>query len=286
LLAHNRVMYLNPQQIGSSLPHRAADSHKGLHGNVAVVGGDHGMVGAACLAARAALLAGAGRTYVGFLCEEAPSVDLQHPEIMVRTLEGLRQIPQLGCVVLGPGMGLSGVALDTLRFWLTQAVPLLLDADALNLIAGNETLLSTVRDRSAETVITPHPGEAARLWGQAVEHPQRQACALALAKQLNAICVLKGSHTLVAHPNGRCCTNPTGNAGLASAGTGDVLSGIIGSLIAQGMSGFDAACAGVFVHGAAADALVARGTGPIGLTASEVSLEVRNTLNALSRRGV
>jgi ADP-dependent NAD(P)H-hydrate dehydratase / NAD(P)H-hydrate epimerase len=90
----------------------------------------------------------------------------------------------------------------------------------------------------------------------------------------------------VAHPNGRCCTNPTGNAGLASAGTGDVLSGIIGSLIAQGMSGFDAACAGVFVHGAAADALVARGTGPIGLTASEVSLEVRNTLNALSRRGV
>lgn len=279
-------MYLNPQQIGSSLPQRVADSHKGLHGNVAVVGGDHGMVGAAWLAARAALLAGAGRTYVGFLCEVAPSVDLLHPEIMVRTLEGLRQIPQLGCVILGPGMGLSGDALDTLRFWLTQAVPLLLDADALNLIASNEFLRSAVRDRSAETVITPHPGEAARLWGQAVGLPYRQACVLALAKQLNAICVLKGSHTLVAHPDGRCCTNPTGNAGLASAGTGDVLSGIIGSLIAQGMSGFDAACAGVYVHGAAADALVARGTGPIGLTASEVASEVRDTLNTLSRRGI
>lgn len=279
-------MYLNPQQIGSSLPHRVADSHKGLHGNVAVVGGDHGMVGAAWLAARAALLAGAGRTYVGFLCEDAPSVDLLHPEIMVRTLEGLRQIPPLGCVILGPGMGLSGAALETLGFWLTQAVPLLLDADALNLIASNEFLRSAVRDRSAETIITPHPGEAARLWGQAVVHPQRQTCALALAKQLNAICVLKGSHSLVAHPDGRCCTNPTGNAGLASAGTGDVLSGIIGSLIAQGMSGFDAACAGVYVHGAAADALVARGTGPIGLTASEVALEVRDTLNALSRPSV
>lgn len=276
-------MHLNPQQIGSSLPQRAVDSHKGLHGNVAVVGGEHGMVGAALLAARAALLAGAGRTYVCFLCEDAPRMDLLHPEIMVRSLDGLRQIPALGCVVLGPGMGSSAVALDTLRFWLFQAVPLLLDADALNLIATHESLRSALRQRAAETVITPHPGEAARLWGQAVEHHRRQACALALAQQHNVICVLKGSNSLVAHPDGRCSTNPTGNAGLASAGTGDVLSGVIGSLIAQGMSGFDAACAGVFVHGAAADALVARGTGPMGLTASEVAIEVRATINALNR---
>jgi hydroxyethylthiazole kinase-like uncharacterized protein yjeF len=210
-------------------------------------------------------------------------VDPLHPEIMVRALDGLRQISAIDCVVLGPGMGTSVAALDALRFWLAQAVPLLLDADALNLIAGNETLRSAVRQRSAETVITPHPGEAARLWGQAVEHHRREACALALAQELNAICVLKGSHSLVAHPDGRCCTNPTGNAGLASAGTGDVLSGIIGSLIAQGMSAFDAVCAGVYVHGAAADALVARGIGPIGLTASEVAIEARQTLNVLSR---
>lgn len=276
-------MQLSPQQIGSFLPQRTVDSHKGLHGNVAVIGGDTGMVGAAWLAARAALLAGAGRTYVGFLCEDAPSVDLLHPEIMMRSLDGLRQIPALGCVVLGPGMGSSGVALDTLRFWITQAVPLLLDADALNLIAAHETLRSALRQRTAATVITPHPGEAARLWGQPLERHQRKSCALALAQQHNVICVLKGSNSLVAHPNGRCGSNPTGNPGLASAGTGDVLSGIIGSLIAQGMSGFDAACAGVYVHGAAADALVARGIGPIGLTASEVALEVRQTLNALSR---
>lgn len=281
--AHNQAMHLTPEHIGSSLPQRAADSHKGLHGNVAVVGGDNGMIGAAWLSARAALLAGAGRTYVGFLCEDAPTVDMLHPEIMVRSLGGLRQIPALGCVVLGPGMGTSGAAVDSLRYWLTQSMPLLLDADALNLIAGNETLRSTVRQRTAETVITPHPGEAARLWGQPVERNQREECALALAKQLNAICVLKGSHSLVAHPDGRCCINPTGNAGLASAGTGDVLSGIIGSLIAQGMSGFDAACAGVYVHGAAADALVGRGTGPMGLTASEVAIEARATINALSR---
>jgi len=283
LRAHNRVMHLNPQQIGSSLPQRAVDSHKGLHGNVVVIGGDDGMVGAAWLAARAALLAGAGRTYVAFLCQNAPSVDLLHPEIMVRSLDGLRQIPAIDCVVLGPGMGTSGAAMDALRFWLSQGMPLLLDADALNLIAGNETLRSAVRQRSAETVITPHPGEAARLWGQAVEHHRRKACALALAQQLNVICVLKGSYSLVAHPDGRCCTNPTGNAGLASAGTGDVLSGVMGSLMAQGMTGFDAACAGVYVHGAAADALVARGTGPMGLTASEVAIEVRDTINSLQR---
>jgi len=276
-------MHLNPQQIGSSLPKRAVDSHKGLHGNVAVVGGDHGMVGAAWLAARAALLAGAGRTYVAFLCQNAPRVDLLHPEIMVRSLDGLRQIPALGCVVLGPGMGTSSAAMDALCFWLSQGVPLLLDADALNLIAGNETLRSAVRQRMAETVITPHPSEAARLWGQAVEHHRREACALALAQELNVMCVLKGSHSLVTHPDGRCCINPTGNAGLASAGTGDVLSGVIGSFMAQGMSGFDAACAGVFVHGAAADALVARGIGPTGLTASEVAIEVRATINALNR---
>ena len=276
-------MQLNPQQIGLSMPQRAVDSHKGLHGNVAVIGGDTGMVGAAWLSARAALLAGAGRTYVGFLCEDAPSVDLLHPEIMVRSLNGLRQILGLGCVVLGPGMGTSGVALDTLRFWLSQEAPLLLDADALNLIATHETLRSALRQRTAATVITPHPGEAARLWGQPLEHHQRKSYALALAQQHDVICVLKGSNSLVAHPDGRCATNPTGNPGLASAGTGDVLSGIIGSLIAQGMSAFDAACAGVYVHGAAADALVARGIGPMGLTASEVAIEARQTLNALSR---
>ena len=151
-------MYLNPQQIGSSLPQRVADSHKGLHGNVAVVGGDHGMVGAAWLAARAALLAGAGRTYVGFLCEVAPSVDLLHPEIMVRTLEGLRQIPPLGCVILGPGMGLSGAALETLGFWLTQAVPLLLDADALKQeqVHTFQTLLNAMRKKEAHK-IRQHP---------------------------------------------------------------------------------------------------------------------------------
>jgi hydroxyethylthiazole kinase-like uncharacterized protein yjeF len=173
--------------------------------------------------------------------------------------------------------------MDALCFWLSQGVPLLLDADALNLIAVAENLRSAVRQRKSETVITPHPGEAARLWGQPVAHHQRKECALALAQQLNVICVLKGSHSLVAHPDGRCNTNPTGNAGLASAGTGDVLSGVIGSLVAQGMSGFDAACAGVFVHGAAADALVAKGIGPMGLTASEVAIEVRATINALNR---
>lgn len=267
-----------------SLPPRRENAHKGSFGSVAIIGGDAGMAGAALLASRAALLSGAGRVYAAMLSEEAPSVDTSYPEIMVRSPDALILLSQLNAVVIGPGLGQSETALKLLQFWLEQKISLLIDADALNLIAKSPSLEAIVKNRQAETVITPHAGEAARLLVTDVEYIQqnRKECALKLAKSLHATCVLKGAGSICAHHDGSWFVNTSGNPGLASGGTGDVLSGVVGSLMAQGLSGLEAAKLGVYVHGAAADALVAQGIGPIGLTASEVAREVRNRLNLLS----
>jgi hydroxyethylthiazole kinase-like uncharacterized protein yjeF len=264
---------------------RANDDHKGSYGSVAIIGGDAGMVGAAILAARAALLTGAGRVYAALLSDNAPVVDLHFPEIMLRPSSTLITLSQLNAVIIGPGLGQRQIAIELLEFWLTQNVSMLLDADALNLIATNPYLQKLIRKRQAETVITPHPGEASRLLGLSTKHVQqnRTVCALELAKSLHVTCVLKGAGSVCAHYDGRLFINTSGNPGLASGGTGDVLSGVIGSLMAQGLSGLDAAKFGVFVHGDAADALVVRGVGPVGLTASDVTIEIRNVINQLNK---
>ncbi|MES2182617.1 MAG: NAD(P)H-hydrate dehydratase [Pseudomonadota bacterium] len=272
----------------AALPLRAHDANKGVFGSVAIIGGDTGMVGATLLAARAAQLSGAGRTYAAFLSSEAPSVDFLRPEIMLRspaTLMALyqRQSLLLNSLVIGPGLGQSTAAIALLEFWLTQDIPILLDADALNLIASQPHLREMTQNRSTDTVITPHPGEAARLLTINIEHIQqnRIASALELADTLQLTCVLKGAGSICAHHDGSWFINTSGNVGLASGGTGDVLSGIIGSLLAQGLTGLTAAKLGTYLHGVAADTLVAAGIGPVGLTASEIALEVRNTINQL-----
>lgn len=268
-----------------ALPPRKSDAHKGSFGSVAIVGGDTGMVGAGLLAARAALLSGAGRVYAAMLSSQAPSVDVSQPEIMFRSPGALTKLAQLNCVVIGPGLGQSAEAIELLEFWLAQNEPMLLDADALNLIAAHPRLGAITKNRHADTVITPHPGEAARLLATSGENIQqnRTESALELAKSLHVTCVLKGAGSICAHYDGHWFVNATGNAGLAIGGTGDVLSGIVGSFMAQGLSGLDAAKLGVFVHGAAADSLVSQGIGPVGMTASEVAKEARNIINQLNQ---
>jgi hydroxyethylthiazole kinase-like uncharacterized protein yjeF len=268
-----------------ALPPRKLNAHKGLLGSVAVIGGYTGMVGALLLAARAALLSGAGRVYAAALTNDAPSVDVCHPEIMLRSPAALTQLTQLDCAIIGPGLGQSNVAIELLEFWLAQSLPLLVDADALNLIAIYPHLAELTEKRQADTVITPHVGEAARLLKTTSENIQkhRTESALKLADMLHATCVLKGAGSVCAHHDGHWFINTTGNPGLASGGTGDVLSGIVGSFMAQGLGGLEAAKLGVYVHGAAADALVARGVGPVGLTASEVAQEARNIINQLNQ---
>lgn len=281
--------FLVSSMFRAALPLRQKDAHKGSSGSVAVIGGDDSMIGAVLLAARAALYSGAGRVYAAMLAKNAPMVDSLQPEIMVRAPSSLQGLKQLDCVAIGPGLGQSIAAIELLVQWLTlpvgHAVPMVLDADALNLIAGHAHLAELLRNRHAESVITPHAGEAGRLLGVSAETVQadRTGSALKLAKTLNVICVLKGAGTVCAQPDGICYINTTGNPGLASGGTGDVLTGLIASIIAQGLAPAEAAKLAVFAHGQAADNLEAKGIGPRGLTASEVVLEVRNVINQLSK---
>ena len=200
---------------------------------------------------------------------------------MLGTAHDLLEMPHLTCLVVGPGMGQSAHALQWLKQAVATELPLVLDADALNLLALDTELQAQISKRKAKTIITPHPAEAARLMGASTDDVryQRVDVATILATRLNCFVVLKGAGSICAQPNGAWYLNGSGNPGLASAGTGDVLAGIIGALLAQGMVARDALLLGVFLHGAAADELSAKHIGPVGLTASELIDSARLLLN-------
>lgn len=264
---------------------RARDAHKGSFGTLGILGGGPGMTGAALLAARAALRLGAGKVLVGFAQDAAPlPCDPLQPELMLRAGRGLiADAGRLGLTTWVAGCGL-GTTDDTalLLAALFQArgqAPLVLDADGLNLLAQGALRPDW---GPAPVVLTPHAAEAGRLLDCPAARIQadRAAAATALAREYKAWVVLKGAGTLVCPPDGGDCRiNTTGNPGLASAGTGDVLAGMLGSLLAQGVPPEQAVPGAVWLHGAAADALVAAGTGPIGLTAGELADAARALRN-------
>lgn len=256
-------------------PPRSANahaSHKGSFGDVAVLGGEstaHShMAGAALLAARAALHAGAGRVFVALLGSPTIAVDPQQPELMFRTPEALDFAQQV--VVCGCGGGEAVKAV--LARVLSTARRLVLDADALNAIAGDtqfQAQLIARHGRGYRTVLTPHPLEAARLAATTAAAVQsgRLASARQLAERFLCVVVLKGSGTVIAAPGRSSAINSTGNALLATAGTGDVLAGMVGARLAAGLDAFDAACSAVFAHGRLADDWAAQAPG-VALTAS------------------
>ena len=266
---------------------RALNTHKGDYGSVGVIGGAQGMVGAALLAGRAALMLGAGRVYVGLITRDAPSVDAMQPELMLRAADEVLKLGHLTALAVGPGLGQSPDAAHYLGWAMGAPLPLVIDADALNLIGAQRGLHETLRKRSAPTLLTPHPAEAARLLGCTTGEIQRDrvAAARTLSERLRAHVVLKGAGSVCASPDGAWAINTSGNPGMASAGMGDVLTGQIAALLAQGRDANEALPAGVYLHGAAADAIVARRAGPVGLTASEVILAARDLVNATSDRG-
>jgi len=275
-----------PSMFAAGLPARDFATHKGTFGTLAVVGGDTGMCGAPILAARAALLTGAGKVHVGFLGSDAPPYDAPHPELMLHAAARLA-LGAMDAVAAGCGMGGSASARQLVDAILRLRAPVLLDADALNLVARDEALAAHVAQsaaaRGAPCVLTPHPLEAARLLAcdTAAVQRDRLAAARALATRYAAVVVLKGSGTVIASPDSRIAINPTGNAGLATGGTGDVLGGMIGTLLAQRVPPYEAALAGVYLHGLAADTLCAQGDGPAGLTAGELAPMVRKLMNRL-----
>ncbi|MGE0875000.1 MAG: NAD(P)H-hydrate dehydratase [Burkholderiales bacterium] len=259
---------------------RPRNFHKGMAGSVAIIGGAAGMSGAALLAARAALMLGAGRVYAGLLDEDAPRFDPTCPELMLRSPDDALGL-DLNAIVVGPGIGTSDHAETLVGEVLAIGAPCVLDADALNLIAGNADLRAACMRRKADTLATPHPAEAARLLGMqtAAVQEDRLAAARRLSAELNAHVVLKGVGSVLVARDGHWFVNTSGNPGMASAGMGDVLSGILGALLAQKLSGEAALIAGTHLHGAAADLLAGEGIGPVGLTAGETIAAARRVWN-------
>lgn len=253
-----------PTQADRQMPLRPHAAHKGSQGDAWIIGGTTGMEGAAHLAGRAALAAGAGRVYLGLLGAQAPATDPQQAELMHRTPEQWRSGTPLGQATVACGCGGGDAVRAHLPTVLHHAARLVLDADALNAVAANPALMQALKARGRRgqpTVLTPHPLEAARLMGLITSQVQAQRLAAArqLADHTGAVVVLKGSGTVVAAPGEAPTINPSGNARLATAGSGDVLAGWLAGLWAQqpDASGLTQALAvaraTVWLHGRAAE---------------------------------
>lgn len=269
------AVWLGADHVRPLLPKLLHAAHKGERGDVVVIGGASGMTGAALLAARAAARMGAGRVFVGLLDPNAPCADPVAPELMLRPPQALLSAARKGgCLVFGPGAGTEATAGQLLALALAQPLPLVIDADGLNLLAQQarpgSDLHSLVRQRGAATVLTPHPLEAARLLGIDAVQVQRDRLQAAqnLAERYGAWVVLKGAGSVIASPRSLLWINPTGNGLLATAGSGDVLAGAIAAAIGA-TSTAQSLLAAVWLHGRAAD-LAARQHGSADFTAARL----------------
>ncbi|MCG4452228.1 NAD(P)H-hydrate dehydratase [Pseudomonas sp. MMS21-TM103] len=261
------------------LPPRPRSVHKGQLGHVLVVGGDHGFAGAALLAAQSALRAGAGMVSLATRCEHLAAAQARIPEVMGFAVASANQLRSQGAAasvwVVGPGLGQGAWGRSLLSLAAITGAPQVWDADALNLMAAG------VVKMPAGGVITPHPGEAARLLGisSAAVQANRPAAALALAQRYGAVCVLKGAGTLLADPAGQLLLCDRGHPAMAGAGLGDVLAGLIGALLAQGLPVLAAASLAVWLHAGAGERLAEQGNG---LAASDLCAAIRQLLQEQS----
>ncbi len=281
--AEGDLYLLEEDEIRLLLPPRPAAAHKGDFGHALILAGGPGRAGAAILAARAAVRSGAGLVTAAVPAPVADPVDLGSIESMTRALPAdatgelaaaaaqavLEALPGKDALAVGPGLGRSTGAESAIReVVLGAGVPLVLDADGLNAFAG---CLAELRARPAPTVLTPHPGEMGRLLGISASDVQddRLAAVRRAAAESGAVVVLKGHRSLVAEPGGPVWINPTGNPGMASGGTGDVLTGMIAALLARRLPAAAAARVAVFAHGLAGDRAAER-RGEVGLAAGDL----------------
>lgn len=267
---HNYIDSMNPIIHG---PPRKRFAHKGSYGHVLLMAGSYGKTGACVLAARACLRAGAGLATAFVPKSSYQIVQSAVPECMVETAsdkDAIGDLPDLDkytVLAAGPGLGQEGKTQKMIKNLLQKAmVPLVLDADALNIIAHNTIWMLKIPEG---TILTPHPGEFDRLAGHSKSHFERVEKAVQMATQYKLYIVLKGAHTAICTPEGKVWFNSTGNPGMATGGSGDVLTGIIAGLLAQGYSRLSAACRGVFLHGLAGD-LAAKENGMEAMLASHI----------------
>lgn len=252
---------------------RDTNTHKGDYGKILLVAGSFGMAGAAILAGRGAYSSGAGLVVCALPSEIIPIMQTSLPEaICISRKAGKIDYSQYDSIILGPGLGVSRDNATLLEEILkSYKGPVVIDADGLNCI-GEYDIYQALLDTKAQIILTPHPGEAKRLLGVA-QFVDREAFAVSLSQTFRVTAILKGAGTIIATIllDGQTAVfkNTTGNPGMATAGSGDILAGIIGSLLAKGLSTVDAACAGVYIHGAAGD-LAASELGENGMMASDI----------------
>ncbi|MFZ2236693.1 MAG: NAD(P)H-hydrate dehydratase, partial [Dokdonella sp.] len=281
--------------IGCVLPTRQRNANKGSYGHVLALGSDHGFGGAIRMTAEAALRCGAGKVSVATRAANVAAINAARPELMAHGVDGPQELKSLlegvDAVALGPGLGQAAWGHALWDTALHSGLPCVIDADALNLLsrgsvrlAGGEVISrsSLPKPERGSHVLTPHPGEAARLLGTTTAKIQRDRYGSVrdIAARYNAVVVLKGAGSLIADPDCHVAVCPWGNPGMASGGMGDVLTGVIAALMAQGLSAWDAARLGVAVHARAGD--IAASGQPRGLIATDLFPALRRLVNAFS----
>jgi NAD(P)H-hydrate epimerase len=293
-----RQHLVTPDSLQTKLPHRSASAHKGNNGHVLILAGSPGKTGAAAMAATAAMRGGAGLVTLGIPDSLNPVLETMVTETMtVGLAETVEQtidekaFDAIGslldgkqCLAIGPGLGTHPSTGRLLTRLIEEStLPIVMDADALNLISSDASVL---KKSKAPMILTPHPGEMSRLTGHTTGKIQadrsESARSFALSNEVHLL--LKGAATVIATPEGTVFINPTGNPGMAAGGMGDVLTGLIAGLISQGMEPGEAARTSVFLHGSAADKIAARWA-PVGYLATEVMNEIPTAMKNL-RRGV
>ena len=280
----NSGILIQEELILDFLPPRLLNSHKGNYGWLLAVGSEAGMSGAVRLCGEAALRSGAGKVTVCTRREHAALINVACPELMVRGVDKAAELETLlgevDVVVTGTGLGRSGWSEDMLRACLAANLPTVLDADGLNILAETHPGLGKGEFPAGKCILTPHPAEAGRLLGCFARDIQqdRVASALKLARRYEAVVALKGCGTVVADPSGRYAICPLGNPGMATAGSGDVLSGVVGAMLAQGLEPWEAAMCGVVAHASAGD-LAAGQAGQRGMLASDITAFLPAVLN-------
>lgn len=292
-----RVQLIDDEMAAGIIPKRSNDSNKGDYGKILLITGSKGMTGSGCLSAEAALRTGAGLVYLAVPTTLADIYDLAVTEAVVSPLEddgsghfsplAAESIPQMlkgkNAAAIGPGLSLKQGARKIVKTVLESSeIPLVLDADALNAVSGDLSMLKALK---APAVITPHPGEMSRLMGKTIKEVQsdRIAAAVEFSEKWGVVTVLKGFRTVVAFPDGRVFINPTGNSGMATGGAGDVLTGIIAALMGQGADPGFSAVAGVYIHGLAGDC-ASEEKGEHGLIASDIIEKIPHIIKRLVGR--
>lgn len=271
------VLIISEEYVKKLLPRRCVTAHKGNFGKILLLCGSVGFTGAAAMAANAAVRCGAGLVYIGVPDAVYPIVATKLDEPMVFPLPSdggtlsssamnwiLEKLPQMDAVLVGPGLGKTQGVFECIHAVLQESnIPVVLDADGINVLSNHINIL---RERTCPVILTPHPGEFKRLGGDL--SVGREQAAITLAREFHCVCLLKGHHTVITDGE-TVFTNPTGNPGMATGGSGDVLAGMITALLGQGLSPIEAAAAGAWLHGAAGD-ICAEEIGQYGMLPTDI----------------